>query len=66
MELSPRLDDEAKKLASKRAAAEKRNTSRLDKLNGELQALIRQGQAALDTEFDVQMGEDDGWDEDVN
>ncbi|KAL1882925.1 hypothetical protein Daus18300_000563 [Diaporthe australafricana] len=66
MELSPRLDDEAKKLAAKRAAAEKRNTSRLDKLNGELQALIRQGQAALDTEFDVQMGDDDGWDEDVN
>ncbi|KKY35887.1 hypothetical protein UCDDA912_g04160 [Diaporthe ampelina] len=67
-QLSPRLDDEAKKLAAQRAAAEKRNTSRLDKLNGELQALIRQGQAALDTEFDVEMGEgdDDGWDEDLN
>lgn len=67
-QLSPRLDDEAKKLAAQRAAAEKRNTSRLDKLNGELQALIRQGQAALDTEFDVEMreGDDDGWDEDLN
>lgn len=67
-QLSPRLDDEAKKLAAQRAAAEKRNTSRLDKLNGELQALIRQGQAALDTEFDVEMGEgdDDGWDEELN
>lgn len=66
-QLSPRLDDEAKKLAAQRAAAEKRNTSRLDKLNGELQALIRQGQAALDTEFDVEMGEgdDDGWDEEL-
>lgn len=63
-QLSPRLDDEAKRLAAQRAAAEKRNTSRLDKLNGELQALIRQGQAALDTEFDVQMGDaDDGWDD---
>ncbi|POS80296.1 hypothetical protein DHEL01_v201312 [Diaporthe helianthi] len=63
-QLSPRLDDEAKKLAAQRAAAEKRNTSRLDKLNGELQALIRQGQAALDTEFDVEMGDgDDGWDD---
>jgi hypothetical protein len=61
---SPRLDDEAKRLAAQRAAAEKRNTSRLDKLNGELQALIRQGQAALDTEFDVEMGDgDDGWDD---
>lgn len=67
-QLSPRLDDEAKKLAAQRAAAEKRNTSRLDKLNGELQALIRQGQAALDTEFDVEMGDgdDDGWDEELN
>lgn len=66
-QLSPRLDDEAKRLAAQRAAAEKRNTSRLDKLNGELQALIRQGQAALDTEFDVQMGDgDDGWDEELN
>lgn len=67
-QLSPRLDDEAKRLAAQRAAAEKRNTSRLDKLNGELQALIRQGQAALDTEFDVEMGEggDDGWDDYLN
>lgn len=66
-QLSPRLDDEAKRLAAQRAAAEKRNTSRLDKLNGELQALIRQGQAALDTEFDVEMGDgDDGWDEELN
>lgn len=68
-QLSPRLDDEAKKLAAQRAAAERRNTSRLDKLNGELQALIRQGQAALDTEFDVEMGEgggDDGWDDYLN
>lgn len=66
-QLSPRLDDEAKRLAAQRAAAEKRNTSRLDKLNGELQALIRQGQAALDTEFDVEMGDgDDGWDEDLS
>ncbi|KAG8166843.1 hypothetical protein KVR01_002532 [Diaporthe batatas] len=63
-QLSPRLDDEAKRLAAQRAAAEKRNTTRLDRLNGELQALIRQGQAALDTEFDVQMGDaDDGWDD---
>ncbi|KAK2613312.1 hypothetical protein N8I77_000233 [Diaporthe amygdali] len=65
-ELSPRLDDEAKNLAVKQAAAERRNSSRLDRLNGELQALIRQGQAALDTEFDVEMGDDDGWDDAIN
>lgn len=58
---SPRLDNEGKKLATKRFAAEKRADSRLDRLNAELQGLIRQGQEALGTTFDVDMEE--SWEE---
>lgn len=61
MQLSPRLDDEGKQLATKRFATEKRNYSRLDKLNMELQDLIKQGQEALGTTFDVDM--DESWEE---
>lgn len=58
---SPRLDDEGRHLATKRYAAERRADSRLDKLNAELQGLIRQGQEALGTTYDVDM--DEGWEE---
>lgn len=64
MQTSPRLDDEGRQLASKRFATEKRNYSRLDRLNAELQGLIRQGQEALGTTVDVDM-EDEGWEEDA-
>lgn len=63
MQTSPRLDDEGRHLASKRFATEKRNYSRLDRLNAELQGLIRQGQEALGTTVDVDMDED--WEEDA-
>ncbi|CAN8102773.1 unnamed protein product [Discula destructiva] len=63
MQKSPRLDDEGRHLATKRFATEKRNYSRLDKLNMELQGLIRQGQEALGTSYDVDM--DESWEEDA-
>ncbi|ROW05724.1 hypothetical protein VMCG_05144 [Cytospora schulzeri] len=60
---SPRLDQQAKQLVTKKMAVDKKNDNRLDRLNGELQALIRQGQQALGTSFDVEMDEDERWDE---
>lgn len=63
VQTSPRLDDEGRQLATKRFATEKRNYSRLDRLNAELQGLIRQGQEALGTTVDVDM--DEGWEEDA-
>lgn len=59
--VSPRLDDEGRHLATRRYVAEKRADSRLDRLNAELQGLIRQGQEALGTSFDVDM--DESWEE---
>lgn len=58
---SPRLDDEGRNLATRRYAAERRADSRLDRLNAELQGLIRQGQEALGTTYDVDMEE--SWEE---
>lgn len=63
VQTSPRLDEEGRQLATKRLATEKRNYSRLDKLNMELQGLIRQGQEALGTNYDVDM--DEAWEEDA-
>lgn len=60
---SPRLDQQAKHLVTKKIAVDKKNDTRLDRLNGELQALIREGQQALGTSFDVEMDEDERWDE---
>ena len=60
----PRLDHQAQQLVTKRNAVQKRQDNRLDRLNGELQALIRQGQQALGTSFDVEMEEDERWEED--
>ncbi|ROW02158.1 hypothetical protein VSDG_02347 [Cytospora chrysosperma] len=60
---SPRLDQQAKQLVTKRLAVDKKNDNRLDRLNGELQALIRQGQQALGTSIDIEMDEDERWDE---
>lgn len=61
VQTSPRLDDEGRQLVTKRFATEKRNYSRLDRLNTELQGLIRQGQEALGSTVDVDM--DEGWEE---
>lgn len=63
LQTSPRLDDEGRQLATKRLVTEKRNYSRLNRLNAELQGLIRQGQEALGTTVDVDM--DEGWEEDA-
>lgn len=63
LQTSPRLDDEGRQLATKRYVVQKKNDSRLDRLNAELQGLIRQGQQALGTTYDVEM--DEGWEEDA-
>lgn len=63
LQTSPRLDEEGRQLATKKLATDKRNYSRLDKLNMELQGLIRQGQEALGTSYDVDM--DEAWEEDA-
>lgn len=63
VQASPRLDDEGRQLATRRFAVQRKNDSRLDRLNAELQGLIRQGQEALGTKFDVDM--DESWEEDT-
>lgn len=55
---SPRLDEEGRHLATRRFAVQRKQDSRLDRLNAELQGLIRQGQQALGTRVDVDMDED--------
>lgn len=61
LQASPRLDDEAKVLAAKHLTSEKRTVAKMDTLNARLQAMIRQGQEALGTKYDVAM--DESWDE---
>lgn len=63
VQVSPRLDNEGRQLATKRFVTERKNDSRLDRLNAELQGLIKQGQQALGTKFDVDM--DENWEEDI-
>lgn len=63
VQASPRLDDEGRHLATRRFAVQRKNDSRLDRLNAELQGLIKQGQQALGTKFDVDM--DESWEEDT-
>lgn len=61
MQTSPRLDDEGRQLANKRKETQRRADTRLDRLNKELQGLIKQGREALGTTYDVDM--DETWDE---
>lgn len=63
VQVSPRLDNEGRQLVTKRFVTERKTDSRLDRLNAELQGLIRQGQQALGTKFDVDM--DESWEEDT-
>lgn len=63
MQTSPRLDDEGRELANKRKETQRRADTRLDRLNKELQGLIKQGREALGTTYDVDM--DESWDEDT-
>lgn len=63
VQVSPRLDDEGRQLATRRFAVQRKQDSRLDRLNAELQGLIRQGQEALGTRFDVDMDMEESWEE---
>ncbi|KAI0141807.1 hypothetical protein GGR57DRAFT_396873 [Xylariaceae sp. FL1272] len=59
---SPRLDAEARSLTSKRIKEEKETDSRINDFNARLQDMIRQGQQALGTTFEVDMDDDYGMD----
>ena len=67
---SPRLNDEAKRLAAQNLAAEQESDAKMEAFNLRLQEMIRQGQQALGTTFEVDVddgvgggggGDDDYW-----
>lgn len=60
---SPRLDAEAKVLATRKLAAERDADAKVDAFNARLMAMIRQGKEALGTRVEVEMDEDDGLDD---
>ncbi|ERS97477.1 uncharacterized protein SPSK_03229 [Sporothrix schenckii 1099-18] len=57
---SPRLNDEAKRLAAQNLAAEQESDAKMEAFNARLQQMIRQGQEALGTTFEVDGDDDDG------
>ncbi|CAK7225783.1 hypothetical protein SCUCBS95973_005980 [Sporothrix curviconia] len=57
---SPRLNDEAKRLAAQNFAAEQESDAKMEAFNMRLQEMIRQGQQALGTTFEVDVDDDDG------
>lgn len=57
---SPRLTDEAKRLAAQNLAAEQESDAKMEAFNLRLQQMIRQGQEALGTTFEVDVDDDDG------
>ncbi|KIH89867.1 hypothetical protein SPBR_00435 [Sporothrix brasiliensis 5110] len=62
---SPRLSDEAKRLAAQNLAAEQESDAKMEAFNARLQQMIRQGQEALGTTFEVDGGGvDDYWADD--
>jgi hypothetical protein len=63
--LSPRLTEEARRLAAKRRREEKDNDMRMNDFNSRLQAMIRQGKEALGTKIEVEgEGAGGGWESD--
>ncbi|KAH6685874.1 hypothetical protein F5X68DRAFT_209444 [Plectosphaerella plurivora] len=63
--LSPRLTDEARRLAAKRRREEKDNDMRMNDFNSRLQAMIQQGKEALGTTIEVDgEGAGGGWESD--
>ncbi|CAK7214439.1 hypothetical protein SBRCBS47491_002143 [Sporothrix bragantina] len=56
---SPRLNDEAKRLAAQNLAAEQESDAKMEAFNLRLQEMIRQGQQALGTTFEVDVDDDD-------
>lgn len=61
---SPRLTDEAKRLAAKRRREEKDADLRMNDFNARLQAMIRQGKEALGTQIEVEGEGAAGWESD--
>lgn len=61
---SPRLTDEAKRLAAKRRREEKDADARMNDFNSRLQAMIRQGKEALGTQIEVEGEGGGGWESD--
>ncbi|KAI1642346.1 uncharacterized protein F4817DRAFT_304943 [Daldinia loculata] len=55
---SPRLDDEAKNLATKRLQEEMETDMRMNDFNARLRDMIRQGKEALGTKVDVEIHDD--------
>ena len=71
-EESPRLTEEAKRLAARKMVAERDADAKMEALNYQLQQMIRQGREALGTTFEVDVGDgdegedgDDYWADDV-
>ncbi|KAK4188293.1 hypothetical protein QBC35DRAFT_382887 [Podospora australis] len=62
---SPRLDAEAKVLATRKLAAERDTDAKVDAFNAQLMAMIRQAKEALGTKVEV-MEMDDGDDDGLN
>ncbi|KAJ9156418.1 hypothetical protein NKR23_g811 [Pleurostoma richardsiae] len=65
IEASPRLNAEAKQLASRKLAAERDTDARIEAFNVRLRDMIRQGREALGTTVEVQETgvDDDAWDD---
>ncbi|OAA66486.1 hypothetical protein SPI_01062 [Niveomyces insectorum RCEF 264] len=63
---SPRLDDEAKRLAAQNLAAEKNADAKIEAFNLRLKEMIRQGKEALGTTFEIDGDgeQDDFWEDD--
>ncbi|CAK7268047.1 hypothetical protein SEPCBS119000_002859 [Sporothrix epigloea] len=57
---SPRLNDEAKRLAAQNLAAEQESDAKMEAFNLRLQEMIRQGQQALGTTFEVDIDDSVG------
>lgn len=65
---SPRLNDEAKRLAAQNLAAEQDADAKMEAFNLRLKEMIRQGQEALGTTFEVDgddAGPEDYWADDI-
>ncbi|KAL7925707.1 hypothetical protein ACQKWADRAFT_282776 [Trichoderma austrokoningii] len=62
IDASPRLDAEARRLASRRQMEERNADARMAAFNKQLQDMIRQGREALGSTIDVDVG-DAGWED---
>lgn len=62
IDASPRLDAEARRLASRRQMQERNADARMAAFNKQLQDMIRQGREALGSTIDVDIG-DAGWED---